>query len=79
MNGACVAESVPAYFCKRDQKQKISAFEVCAAMARFRSTSTLQKLVEIYNHIKQEQHAYNWQTYKLNRTTALTGRQQFVV
>jgi putative transposase len=45
------------------------------AMAKFRSTSSLQKFTSIHasihNHFNQERHLYNRQKFKLKRTTAL--------
>ena len=44
-------------------------------MAKFRSTESLQKFASIHasihNHVNQERHLYDRQTFKLNRTAAL--------
>ncbi len=45
------------------------------AMAKFRSAESLQKFASIHasihNHVNQERHLYDRQTFKLNRTAAL--------
>ena len=50
------------------------------AMARFRDIKTLQKFAaahaSIHNHFNQERHLYNRETFKLNRSAALTGWRQ---
>ena len=49
-------------------------------MAKFRSPATLQKFAavhaSIHNHFNQERHLYNRETYKINRTSALTEWRQ---
>jgi len=50
------------------------------AMVKFRSPTTLQKFASIHasvhNHFNQERHLYNRETYKINRTFALTEWRQ---
>ena len=50
------------------------------SMAKFRSPATLQKFAavhaSIHNHFNQERHLYNRETYKINRTSALTEWRQ---
>ena len=49
-------------------------------MAKFRSPATLQKFAAVHasirNHFNQERHLYNRETYKINRTSALTEWRQ---
>ena len=50
------------------------------AMAKFRSTKSLQKFASIHssvhNHFNQERHLYNRENFKLNRSTALAEWRQ---
>ena len=50
------------------------------AMAKFRSTKSLQKFASIHasfhNHFNQQRHLYNRQNFKLNRTAALVEWRQ---
>ena len=50
------------------------------AMAKFRSTKSLQKFASIHasvhNHFNQERHLYDRNNFKLNRSTALAEWRQ---
>jgi len=50
------------------------------AMAKFRSSATLQKFVSVHaslhNHFNQERHLCNRQNFKLNRTGSLAEWRQ---
>jgi len=53
------------------------------AMAKFRSSKSLQKFVSIHysilKHFNRERHLYNRQIFKLNRTAALVEWRQLVI
>jgi putative transposase len=50
------------------------------AMAKFRSTKSLQEFASIHasvhNHVNQERHLYNRENFKLNRSAALAEWRQ---
>jgi putative transposase len=53
------------------------------AMAKFRSSASLQKFASIHssihNHFNQERHLYNRENFKINRSAALTEWRQLAV